>query len=626
MKKITFFPLLFAIAFGGVLPSCINPPIDPEKDSSTQPGITSDTTQIPDFDYTIADYSGEMADDAANDAVGTNTDFYWEANSFSEQITIVYEGRTASVTSSNAAVLIHQNGANVMINMLTNGVKNAEIIVSGKTDNGQLKIYGGNKFKLTLNGVELHSAVGPAINCQCKKRCFVHLTPGTTNRISDAADYSAEPFYIDGASIDTEDRKGCFFSEGHLVFSGTGILEVEGKHQHGISTDGYFYMRPGVTIAIKDAAKNSIHAKGDTNDGIGISMQGGLIYATTSATAGKCLKSETDILISGGKLLLNTSGDSEFDSEENDTSSPSCMKADGNVIISGGTHVFKSTGSGGKGISTDGILQIEGGITTITTTGNKYTYNSSRNLTSSPKGVKADGSITINGGQLNISVTGESDGSEGIESKSTITINGGSLYVYAYDDAMNASTAININGGKVFCYAINNDGIDSNGTITIAGGLVIGSGSSQPEEAIDCDRSTNFKITGGIVIGTSGTAVAPSSASTQRCVLYNGIAATQGTKICILNSSNTPILTYELPRTMSSMSLLFSSPDLESATYTVWSGGTLTSETESWGGWFDGGTYSGGSQIGSFTASSIITTIGNSGGPGGGGGGPGGRP
>lgn len=103
----------------------------------------------------------------------------------------------------------------------------------------------------------------------------------------------------------------------------------------------------------------------------------------------------------------------------------------------------------------------------MTTTGGKYYY--SQSLTSSPKGVKADGNITVSGGKLNISVTGVSDGSEGLESKTTLTVTGGEVYSYAYDDAINASSAINISGGKVFAYASNNDGIDSNGSLTISG-------------------------------------------------------------------------------------------------------------------------------------------------------------
>ena len=592
-------------------------------------GGSGDDGDTPGFDGTISGYAGEMADDAADDIVGTDGDLYWEANSFTDIVYVTYNGDVATVKASNSKILYNVDGAYVTVDMLTNSVKNVDIVVTGQSDDGQLKIYGEKKFKLTLSGMDLTCRRGPAINDQCKKRVFVHLKAGTTNILADAASYSDEPYYLNGASPADEDRKGCFFSEGNMIFSGTGVLVVDGRMKHGIATDGYFYIRPGATIAVNDAAKNAIHVKGDTADNIGIYMVGGLIYANTTATAGKGIKTDFNAEIAGGRLILSTSGGSEYDSEERDTSSPAGIKADGNVIISGGTHVLKSTGTGGKGISAGGTLEIAGGSTTITTAGGKYTYSSS--LTSSPKGIKADGDINIRGGQLNISVTGASDASEGLESKSSLNISGGEVYIYAYDDAINASSAVNISGGKVYAYSSSSDGIDSNGTLTVSGGLVIGVGAGSPECGLDCDSSNNFKINGGTVIGAGGSMMAsPSSSSQQRCVIYNGLSLTKGVSVCILNSSGVPLMSFEIPRTMSGMSLLFSSADLVAGTYTVSTGGTMSGATDTWNGWATGGTWSGGSQTGTFTSSGTVTTVGNGGMgggfPGGGGGFPGGGP
>jgi len=598
-------------------------------------GSGSDDGDAPGFDPTITDWGGQKADDAALDVVGTNEDIYWEANTFGDDnggvtVNVVYSESSATVNTSDNSVICYTDGAYVTVDMLTNSVKNVEIVVSGKSGDGQLKIYGEKKFKLTLSGVELTSGKGPAINDQCKKRAFVHLTEGTTNRLTDAATYSEEPRYLNGGSSASEDRKGCFFSEGNLIFSGTGVLAVEGNYKHGIVTDGYFYTRPGVTIAVTGAAKNAVHVKGDEDDGIGVYVAGGLLYANVSSTAGKGIKTDLDAEIAGGKLLLITSGNATYDDDEKDTSSSACIKTDGSVIISGGTHTLKSTGTGGKGINADGEVRVSGGETTVTTTGGKFYY--SQSLTSSPKGVKADGDITISGGKLNISVTGVSDGSEGLESKATLTVSGGEVYSYAYDDAINAASAINISGGKVYAYASNNDGIDSNGSLVISGGLVIGVGTSAPESGIDCDNSNSFRIDGGTVIGMGGTMQSnPSSSSAQRSVVYNGVAATKGAKICVLDSEGTPVLTFAFPRTMSGAAFFFSTPDIASgASYTVSSGGTLGEHKDSWNGWYAGGTWSGGSQVGTFTSSSVVTTVGNGNTPGGGGipggGGPGGRP
>ena len=119
----------------------------------------------------------------------------------------------------------------------------------------------------------------------------------------------------------------------------------------------------------------------------------------------------------------------------------------------------------------------------------------------------------------------------------------------------------------------------------------------------------------------------PSSSSKQRSVVYNGVSATKNAKICVLDNEGTPVLTFAFPRTMSGASFFFSTPDIASgASYTVSSGGTLGDYTDSWNGWYGGGTWSGGSQVGPFTSNSVVTTIGSNGGGMPGGGGPGGRP
>ncbi len=627
--------VLAAILAAGCLSACSDKASDEDfnkRPNDTNPDDTggngTDDGSIPDFDQLISAWEGETADDKSLDIVGTDKDIYHELNSFSNTVTVVYNGAEATVACSNPQILTDVQGAYVTIDMQTNSVAGAEIVLMGTSDDGGLKIYGSNKFKLTLSGVELTSKRGPAINSQCKKRIYVHLNDGTTNRLTDAASYGDDTYYTNGANSSSEDRKGCFFSEGNLVFSGAGVMVVAGRYKHGIATDGYMWIRPGVTLVVTSAAKNAIHAKGDTDDGIGVYMAGGLIYADVSSTAGKGIKTDSNAEIAGGKLTLCTAGNAEYDSDDNDTSSAAGIKADGDVVISGGTHVLKSTGTGGKGINADGAIRITGGTVTVTTTGGKYTYSSA--FTSSPKGVKADGDIEIGGGKLSVCVTGASDGSEGIESKSSIYVSGGEIYSYAYDDAINAADAICISGGKVYAYASNNDGIDTNGSLTITGGLVIGAGSNAPESGIDVDNSKDFKINGGTVIGVGGTVQSnPSSASQQRSVIYNGISASKGTSICILNSSGEPIMAYELPRTLNGGSMLFSSKDLTAGSYTVCVGGTLSGAANSWNGWSEGGSWSGGSQLGTFTSSGIVTTVGSNHnfGPGGGhGGGGGGRP
>ena len=589
----------------------------------TQPDQGSEDDVVPNDD--IDPWTGAVADDAAKDIVGSDKDLFVELNSFTNRVVVRFDGNSATVENSNSAIIAHISGAYVTIDFSTNNVDGVEIVAQGKSTDGGLKIYGEKKFKLTLAGLDIASKKGPAINSQCGKRVYLHLADGTTNRISDSATYTDDAYTLPG--IYNEDRKGALFTEGHIILSGHGVLVAKGNYKHAIVTDGYYYQRPGSTVVVTAAAKNALHVKGDDEDGIGVWFAGGRFEATVASTAGKGVKSDLDIKVDGGKLDITTSGNAEYVSSESDTSSAAALKADGSVIINGGELEFLSTGSGGKGINADGGLTFNGGVTNIKTTGTQYKYSNS--ITSSPKGIRVDGAIVVNAGEINIEVTGKSEGSEGMESKSTITFNGGETKVNSYDDGINAKSDITIKGGKIYTYGTNNDGMDSNGSITMEGGLVIGVGSTSPETGVDVDNSSRWKINGGTMIGFGGSMMAsPSTASAQCMLVYNGLSTTAGQVVTLLDSSDNVIVSFEYPLTRTGATLLLSCPEIvKDNTYKVWQGGTISNPAEEWLYWSVKGTVSGGSELNTFTPTSIITTVGTSagGGPGGGGGGwPGG--
>ncbi|MGN0194985.1 MAG: carbohydrate-binding domain-containing protein [Candidatus Cryptobacteroides sp.] len=586
----------------------------PDAPQEGETGSSSDNS-TPEIDTEENGYDSGTAGDSDSDAAKDDADIYWEASTFDKTVIVEFSGDTASVENPWPEISTHISGADVALEVAsTTGV---EIIVQGETSDGQLKVYGKTALKLTLNGASISSAKSVPLNIQNSKKTFLHLNEGTENRLADASTQSDESYYPEGVTASDEKRTGCIYCKGDLILSGNGVLEIDGNKKHGITAKDSFHMRPGVTLVINDVKDNSIKAEG-------VTITGGYLWAKTSGEAGKCISSDADVEISGGTLKLYTSGGSTYDAETNDTSSPSGIKADGNLCISGGDILCVSTGNGGKGLSTDGEFRMSGGVVNIATSGGKYVYSASQDLDSSPKGVKADGEIVIDGGLLNIQVTGRSDGSEGLESKSKITINDGELFVYAYDDAINAGDknplGIEINGGRIFAFSDNNDGIDSNGKLWINGGIVISAGSTGPEQGFDCDKNENFIVTGGILVGTGGSSLSTASSSTQRSVVYNGLNATNGEFFVICDSSDKPILMYKMPQTMNSASVFFSSADIESgAGYNVYSSGTVTGNKENWNGLYFDGTYSDGTMLDSFTSSSLTTTVGQSNGSGGGG-------
>ena len=626
------------------------------EEGGTPPGGSSGSSDasgtLLDFDVSWSDVADESyvetAETIVTDKSDEEYDDFVENSTFSSTIQIDYSNGSATVTGFVSGVTITTNGAHVTVSSSVAGV---EYVLSGSASNGSFKAYSDKKFKHTLAGVSLTNGSGAAINIQSGKRIFVELKAGTENNLTDASAYS---------TIDGEDEKACFFSEGQLIFSGTGALTVTGNYKHGICSDDYVRLRSGSNLTIASAVKDGIHTNDkiiigggtlcvtSTSDGLeceegfidirggllklsttgekgmglkasgDVTISGGLLKTEVKGAASKAIKTDGNVSLTGGQMILLTSGTALY--EDNDLSSAAGIKCDGNMIVNGVELSIKSTGAAGKGINCDGTLNIANSVLKIITTGKQYVYN---RLDSSAKGIKADGNLTIDSGTIWVKTPG-GEGSEGIESKSILTVNGGDVSVYSYDDCMNASKSIVFNGGNIYCYSSGNDGVDSNGTLTITGGTIVSIGTTSPEEGFDCDQNT-FKITGGTILGIGGgTSTPTSSVCTQRTVIYGGTGS-NGTLISIQGTDGAHIMSYTIPRSYSQMTLLFSSSKLASVTsYAIYTGGSVTGGTGFYG-LTTGGSYTAGSQTATFTPSSMVTSVGNisSGGPGGGGGGGG---
>ncbi len=284
-----------------------------------------------------------------------------------------------------------------------------------------------------------------------------------------------------------------------------------------------------------------------------------------------------------------------------------CIKAECITILDGYTWA-KTSAEAGKCLSSDADITISGGTLKLYTSGNAI-YEEDENDTSSAAGIKADGDLAISDCYILCVSSGE-DG-KGINVDGRLTIESGKIEIatlggkYVYNAAQDLDSSPK--------------GVKADGEIIINGGVVIASGSATPEGGVDCDRSQNFIVSGGTIIGTGGAAVSTSTSSTQRSVIYNGVRAKTGELFVITDADGQSILKYELPRTMTSMAIFFSSPDIrQGATYTVYSGGSLSGNTINWNGWFEDGKYNKGTELGTFTSDNINTTVGQSSGLGGG--------
>ena len=563
---------------------------------SSQTSGTSYTGEVATFDVsidtsTLAETEGEIpADD----------DDYVENTTFTQSLSIVYDGTTATCDKTIDNVTVTMDGADVTINSLTD--EKVSYTISGTTTDGSLKIYSSKKFQLVLNGVSITNPTAAAINIQSSKRAYVVLADGTTNTLTDGSSYTDV--------TDGEDMKACFFSEGQLCFSGSGKLNVYANCKAGIRSDDYVMIRPNTNIYVKATAGNGI--KG--NDALYI--YGGVINVETSALAAKALSTDGHMVISGGRTTAVTTGNATV--EDNELTGSAGIKADSTLTITGGELYVKSTGNGGKGISTDMQTYIKGGTVRVITTGKTFSYGSDD---SKAKGIKADGDIIISDGDVMVRTEG-GEGSEGIESKGEMTIEGGQVQVKTYDDALNSKGNLYLNGGYVLAVASNNDAIDANKNLYINGGNIIALGGGAPENPLDAAEGYSIYVNGGNVIGMGGSTAQTASSSKQASIAYS--ASVSGQIIGLLDSEGNSMMYFEVPSTSQTAVYMTADGMTANQKYTLNYGVSVSGGT-TWNGMNTTGTISGGSQLGELTASASVGQSMGGGGMNGGGQGMGGR-
>ena len=555
-------------------------------DNATTTGNADDVTDGSSSNGDVTSFTVTLNKNAIAESVTVDSedDDYIENTTFAKTITITFSTSGTATVSGDDEGIVSVSGNDVIANNTTSNI--IKYVLTGETTDGFFKLYSSKKQAVVLNGVKITNPDGAAINNQSKKRTFIVLNNGSKNYLTDGTKYND--------ASDSEDMKACFFSEGQLIFSGSGYLEVDANCKAGIRSDDYVRTMPKTNIYVDVSAGNGIRG----NDAVIVT--GGVVNINVTGTAGKGISTDGEVRIDGGRTSILTSGGYEYDSDDSDYSACSGIKADSIININGGELNIKSTGIGGKGINCDDKINISDGIVSIITTG-KRQKDSKGSV--SPKGIKADGDLTIKGGLTQVRLEGTGDGTEAIESKGEIHIEAGTVECYSYDDAINSKKNLYIDGGYIYARSYNNDGIDSNMNLYINGGVVIAEGAAQPECGIDAAEGYAAFINGGTVIAVGGGLQAVSSSSKQASI---AVSASLGSTIGLLSGS-TAILGYTLPDKNSGTALMISCPSLKNgSTYTLRAGCTVSGGT-SFYNLTTGCTIGSGSQSVDVTASTAVS-------------------
>ena len=525
---------------------------------------------------------------------------------------------TAAVVADSSAVAIALNGDAISADNAAVTVDGRVATItaagtytlSGALTDGQIVVDTEDEAVVTLvlNGVDISNSTTAPIAVMNAEAVIIVLADNSANNLTDASSY-----VFPNAAED--EPNAALFSNAGLTISGNGLLTVTGNYNDAISSDDGLTIAGGViTVSAVDdglRGKEFLLIQGGTinvsagGDGVKsdneddatlgyIAIEGGAVNVVAQ---GDAIAAQTDVLITGGEFNLSAGGGSGAQIAAD--ASGKGIKGLGNVLIDNGTFTIDAA---------DDAIHSNGNITL-----NSGTFT----LATGDDGLHADATLTINGGTITIPTS-----YEGLES-AVITINSGDIDVTASDDGINVaggadgsggmagpgrggrgqggpgapggetytytgSYYLYINGGTILVNA-GGDGLDANGAIEMSGGLVVVNGpTEQINGALDYDGT--FNLSGGtlIAVGSAGMAQAPSAGSTQSSVLLGVGSQPAGTAIDIRNAAGESLVTFTPAKAYATV--LFSSPDLaQGAEYTL---------------------YLGGSAYGSFTQSSVVTTLG----------------
>ncbi len=334
------------------------------------------------------------------------------------------------------------------------------------------------------------------------------------------------------------------------------------------------------------------------------------------------IQAETALFIRNGKFNIKTGGGSAVSSNN--------YGSEGNRWGMWGGQSSSTDNDSAKALKAVSLIEIDNGDFNIDSSDDAIHSNSdleikggSFNISSGDDGIHADDQLIISNGTLKITKS-----YEGIEA-TAITVSGGDIDLTALDDGFNAAggndsssmggrpgqnpfesdsnAQINFTDGYILVNA-SGDGIDSNGDITISGGILLVSGPTNNGNG-SLDYGGTATVNGGVavIVGSSGMATAFAPSSTQPSFMYNiesaetTVSVTDGKKVI---ASFTPTKLYN--------NVIVSCPTFKIGnTYTLNIGGVVSNSDNN--GYTDNGTVSNPQSTYEIELSSVCVSNGSSG-------------
>ena len=462
---------------------------------------------------------------------------------------------------------------------------------------GQIKVETADSdaVRLVLDNANITNSSGAALNVVNADEVILYNASGTTNTISDGADYTA---------TGEDDPDAVVYSKADLTIAGEGTLKVNGNHEDGIHTSDGLVIASGTLevnaantgIKGKDyvdilggtinvtAQQDGIKSTNDTDEGQGWTR---LSNGTVTVNAGDDgFKASRVVEISGGSLTVEQS-DEGIEAQYINVSGGdvNVTSADDGMNASLKTSDSESTDSSAN--TSDTADQQQNNQQQGSLPGGQQNGPSNQQQQGTGQPPAMSGTSQDGTSQNGTSGTGQQG--MGQPPQGGMPGGGGTFEI--------VDAAINVSGGNITVNA-EGDGIDSNGVTTLSGGTLIVNGPSQGGNAA-LDTNGDLLLNGATVLSgsTADMFEAPSTNSTSGYLkLTNSSGFEQGSTVQVADSSGKVVANYKVTKSNVQLVLVSSSSIVKGQSYTVY---TTTSAVDS----NATSLASGATELGSFTAS-----------------------
>lgn len=317
---------------------------------------------------------------------------------------------------------------------------------------------------------------------------------------------------------------------GSFVFSDTGIQVSSGASGYESEGTSLTVDTPGTYTVSGKCANGSIKIKKGTT-GVTLILDG--LELTSEDTAPLACGKSSEVTVTAAEGTENTLADTEYNNDdehpENENAENAVIKCkDGSDVTLCGSGTLNINANGKNGIKSGASTKEEG---EASLTIEEITLNINAPVND---GINAEayiavksGSITVDAGDdgihcdliadigaadssgPEINITGCCEGLEAAE----LNMYSGNIRIYSEDDCLNAANSdlgdydfsLLIAGGALYMYSVSGDGIDSNGSLTISGGVTeVWTANTADNQPLDADGT--ITVTGGTVFAAGGSA------------------------------------------------------------------------------------------------------------------------